>query len=275
MLCCYVLLCFVGLCCYVMLCYVMLGCVLLCCVMLCCVMLGCVVMLCCVMLCWVVLCCVVMLCCVMLCCVMLCCVTLGCVMLCYVVTLCCVMLGYVVLNTLFTKTKIDLNWTLFKSTIKLYFTNTNQNNATQNTKCSDTEMRLHTADRPAGTPSTNDYASIAVFRSYSRSHTQNSERTEHLATLLHTPIMLRILALYSPAVTICTASWTFTKSTFCPHSVFMCFVWISEQTAIISLYSINWLVFVTETRSIYCAVRTVLYLNIQSVPRSKHTPSLL
>jgi hypothetical protein len=25
----------------------------------------------------------------------------------------------------------------------------------------------------------------------------------------------------------------------------MCFVWISEQTAIISLYSINWLVFVT------------------------------
>ena len=35
-------------------------------------------------------------------------------------------------------------------------------------------------------------------------------------------------------------------STFCPHSVFMCFVWIWEQTAIISLYSINWLVFMTE-----------------------------
>jgi len=27
----------------------------------------------------------------------------------------------------------------------------------------------------------------------------------------------------------------------------MCFVWISEQTAILSLYSINWLVFITET----------------------------
>ena len=27
----------------------------------------------------------------------------------------------------------------------------------------------------------------------------------------------------------------------------MCFVWIWEQTAIISLYSINWLVFITET----------------------------
>jgi hypothetical protein len=33
---------------------------------------------------------------------------------------------------------------------------------------------------------------------------------------------------------------------FCPHSVFMCFVWIWEQTAIISLYSINWLFFTTE-----------------------------
>jgi hypothetical protein len=26
----------------------------------------------------------------------------------------------------------------------------------------------------------------------------------------------------------------------------MCFVWISEQTAIISLYSIKWLVFITK-----------------------------
>jgi hypothetical protein len=43
---------------------------------------------------------------------------------------------------------------------------------------------------------------------------------------------------------------------FCPHSVFMCFVWISKQTAIISLYSINWLVFITETECVYCAVRT-------------------
>jgi hypothetical protein len=36
------------------------------------------------------------------------------------------------------------------------------------------------------------------------------------------------------------------NSTFCPHSVFMCFVWIWEHTAIISLYSINWLVFIIE-----------------------------
>ena len=36
----------------------------------------------------------------------------------------------------------------------------------------------------------------------------------------------------------------------------MCSVWISEQTAIISLYNINWLVCITEMECVYCAVRT-------------------
>jgi hypothetical protein len=48
----------------------------------------------------------------------------------------------------------------------------------------------------------------------------------------------------------------------------MCFVWISEQTVIISLYSINWLVFITERKCVYCAVRTgSLYV----ILRSAHT----
>ena len=64
-------------------------------------------------------------------------------------------------------------------------------------------------------------------------------------------------------VTICTASLTFNNSTFCPHTVFMCFVWISEQTAIISLYNINWLVFITETKCVFCAVGTVSLYIIQ------------
>jgi len=38
--------------------------------------------------------------------------------------------------------------------------------------------------------------------------------------------------------------------------VFMCSVWISEETVIISLCSINWLVCITETETVYCAVRT-------------------
>ena len=51
--------------------------------------------------------------------------------------------------------------------------------------------------------------------------------------------------------------WVFVyNSTFYPHSVFMCFVWISEQTAIISLYNIIRMVCITETECVYCAVRT-------------------
>jgi len=54
-------------------------------------------------------------------------------------------------------------------------------------------------------------------------------------------------------------------SSFCPHSVFMCFVWIWEQTAIISLYNINWLLFVTETECVYCAVRNCVLLNVMKL----------
>ena len=36
----------------------------------------------------------------------------------------------------------------------------------------------------------------------------------------------------------------------------MCFVFIWEQTATCTTYSMNWLVFITEMKSVYCAVRT-------------------
>jgi hypothetical protein len=48
----------------------------------------------------------------------------------------------------------------------------------------------------------------------------------------------------------------------------MCFVWISEQIAIISLYSTNWLVCVTKTECVYCAVRA------ESLYRSQDNLSL-
>jgi len=32
-------------------------------------------------------------------------------------------------------------------------------------------------------------------------------------------------------------------------------MWIVEQAAILYLYNINWLVFITETECVYCAVR--------------------
>jgi len=38
-------------------------------------------------------------------------------------------------------------------------------------------------------------------------------------------------------VTVCTTSLTFNNSTFRPHSVFMCFVWISEQKQLLFPYT--------------------------------------
>ena len=58
------------------------------------------------------------------------------------------------------------------------------------------------------------------------------------------------------------------------QTVFMCFVWISEQTAIISLYNINWLVFITETECVYCAVRTECWVNVIRANISLQTPDI-
>jgi len=69
-------------------------------------------------------------------------------------------------------------------------------------------------------------------------------------------VFITDLSLYSPVVTICTTSFTFNNSTFCPHTVFMCFVWTWVKIAITFLQDINWLVFITETESIYWAIRT-------------------
>ena len=41
----------------------------------------------------------------------------------------------------------------------------------------------------------------------------------------------------------------------------MCFAWIWEQTAIKSLYSINLLIFIAETESVFYAVRTECLYN--------------
>ena len=39
-------------------------------------------------------------------------------------------------------------------------------------------------------------------------------------------------------------------------TLYLCFVFIWEQTATCATYSINWLVFITEMKSVYSAVRT-------------------
>ena len=59
-----------------------------------------------------------------------------------------------------------------------------------------------------------------------------------------------------------TPRLTLKKLTFCPQRVFMCCACISDQTTI-SLFNSYWLVFVTETEYVYCAVWSE-YLNVIS-----------
>ena len=40
-----------------------------------------------------------------------------------------------------------------------------------------------------------------------------------------------------------------------------------EEEEIISLYNINWLVFITETQCVYCAVRTGLVLDLKAAAK--------
>jgi len=70
------------------------------------------------------------------------------------------------------------------------------------------------------------------------------------------------LTLRSPVVTICSTRFNIEKSYILPHTMYlcMCSVWIWEQTAIISLYSINWMVFITESECVYYAVRIICFI---------------
>ena len=69
------------------------------------------------------------------------------------------------------------------------------------------------------------------------------------------------LIVRSPMVLYVPQMLTLNNSAFCPYNAFVCFVRIWERTAIISLYNINWLVYIAETECVYCAVRTG-YLNV-------------
>jgi len=53
------------------------------------------------------------------------------------------------------------------------------------------------------------------------------------------------------------------------HIAFINFTWISDQTAIISLYSINLSGFITEADGVYCAVRTGSLNQTATVPSLK------
>ena len=57
---------------------------------------------------------------------------------------------------------------------------------------------------------------------------------------------------------------TLKKPTSCPHSTFLCFVWISKHRTVISLYENNLSVFTTQTECVDCAGRSESLSTIQN-----------
>jgi hypothetical protein len=65
-----------------------------------------------------------------------------------------------------------------------------------------------------------------------------------------------VLTIHSLLVTECTNKLKILTTVRSAHTVFTCFVFVWEQTATCATYIKNWLVFITEMKSVYSAVRT-------------------
>ena len=70
--------------------------------------------------------------------------------------------------------------------------------------------------------------------------------------LLHCKYIHSFIRLLKPTGYVMNQHSTTVRSA---HTVLMCFVFVWEQTAICATDSINWLIFITEMKSVYCAVR--------------------
>ena len=92
-----------------------------------------------------------------------------------------------------------------------------------------------------------------------------------------TVIVFTVLNLLKPAGHVMQQQFNI-QQLYSLSALFMCFVFIWEQTATCATYSINWSVFITEMKSVYCAVRTgpsnkavcASYLNGWNIPSTYH-----
>jgi len=72
----------------------------------------------------------------------------------------------------------------------------------------------------------------------------------------HSWLLCKFINFIKPTVYVMHQQFNIQQLYALPHTVFMCFVFIWEQTATCATYSVNWLVFITEMKSVYSAVRT-------------------
>jgi hypothetical protein len=77
--------------------------------------------------------------------------------------------------------------------------------------------------------------------------------------VIHEPTHPSCHCMYRTALTVCTAFLTITNL-LSSHTVYVCFFFVDLRSKIISLYSIDWLVFITEAECVYCAVPSTFYV---------------
>jgi hypothetical protein len=110
---------------------------------------------------------------------------------------------------------------------------------------------------------------LKVHRNSSVLHNTHVHR-KHQSFVYHCWMVHKFIVRFRESMQIggiCFLRLALTNS-FCLHSVYMCFL-VALRTAIIYLYSINWLVFITERQCVYCAVRTGSLYIIQDNPGFK------
>ena len=83
---------------------------------------------------------------------------------------------------------------------------------------------------------------------------QNKQRL-FLYTAFLLPVLLTEIKPFTVQWLLCVPpASTFRNSVFFPHNLFICFAWISEQTAIISLHSISFTSFINRDLTRYSPV---------------------
>jgi len=84
------------------------------------------------------------------------------------------------------------------------------------------------------------------------------EKTILSASNLFVSVLFPTIVMKSPVVTLCTTRFNAQKFFVLPiRCIYVFRLDLRTNSEIISLYIINWMDFITETESVYCAVRAV------------------
>ena len=84
------------------------------------------------------------------------------------------------------------------------------------------------------------------------------EKTIHLTSNSFVSVLFATILMKSPVVTLCTTRFNTQKFFVLPiRCIYVFCMDLRTNSEISSLYIINWMVFITETESVYCAVRAV------------------